>query len=119
MQVRMATGCCAEPVPLAHLVPVLVSVAQSCPALRNPHGQQPARLGPLPMGFFRRECWRGKPFSPPGDLPDPCIGARSSALEEDSSPAEPPLPTVLTSVPAVDMGDPEVESFKKILSFLH
>ena len=76
----------------------------------------PPGSGPLPTGLSRRECWRGKPFSPPGDLPDPWIEARS-ALEEDSSPSEPPLPTVLTSVPAVDMGDQEMESFKKNFLF--
>ena len=28
---------------------------------------------PLPMGFSRQEYWRGFPFPPPGDLPDPGI----------------------------------------------
>ena len=28
---------------------------------------------PLSMGFSRQEHWRGLPFPPPGDLPDPGI----------------------------------------------
>ena len=32
-----------------------------------------ARQAPLSAEFFRHECWRGLPFPPPGDLPDPGI----------------------------------------------
>ena len=32
-----------------------------------------ARQAPLSMGFSRQEYWRGLPFPPPGDLPDPGI----------------------------------------------
>ena len=42
------------------------------------------------MGFSRPEYWSGEPFPSPGDLPDPGLKARSSALQADSSPAEPP-----------------------------
>ena len=35
--------------------------------------QTVAHQAPLPMGFFRQEYWRGLPFPPPGDLPDPGI----------------------------------------------
>ena len=34
----------------------------------------------LSMGFSRQEYWRGVPFPSPGDLPDPGIEPRSSAL---------------------------------------
>ena len=30
-----------------------------------------AHQAPLSMGFSRQEYWRGEPFPPPGDLPDP------------------------------------------------
>ena len=42
-----------------------------------------AHQAPLPMGFSLQEYWRGLPFSPPGDLPDPGI--------EPMSPASPAL----------------------------
>ena len=32
------------------------------------------------MGFLRQEYWRGLPFPPPGDLPDPGIEPTSPAL---------------------------------------
>ena len=32
-----------------------------------------AHQAPLSMGFSRQEHWRGLPFPPPGDLPDPGI----------------------------------------------
>ena len=42
------------------------------------------------MGFSRQEYWNGFPFPPPGDLPHPAIEPRSSALQADSLPSEPP-----------------------------
>ena len=39
---------------------------------------------PLPMGFSRQECWSGLPFCSPGDLLNPGIEPRSSALCADS-----------------------------------
>ena len=36
------------------------------------------------MEFPRQEHWSGLPFPSPGDLPDPGIEARSSALRADS-----------------------------------
>ena len=38
----------------------------------------------LSIGFFRQEYWSGLPFPSPGDLPDPGIKPRSSALQADS-----------------------------------
>ena len=32
-----------------------------------------AHQAPLSMGFFRQEYWRGLPFPPKGDLPNPGI----------------------------------------------
>ena len=41
------------------------------------------------MEFSRPESWSGRPFPPPGDLPNPGIEPRSPALQADSLPAEP------------------------------
>ena len=41
------------------------------------------------MGFSRQEYWSGLPFPSPGDLPNPGIETRSSALQVDSLSAEP------------------------------
>ena len=45
---------------------------------------------PLSMGSSRQEYWSGLPFPSPGDHPDPGIEPRSSALQADSLPSEPP-----------------------------
>ena len=42
------------------------------------------------MGFSRQEYWSGLPFPSPGDLPDPGIELRSSALEAGALTSEPP-----------------------------
>ena len=42
------------------------------------------------MGFSRQGYWSGLPFPSPGDLPDPGIEPRSSALQADALPSEPP-----------------------------
>ena len=44
----------------------------------------------LSMGFSRQEYWSGLPFPSPGDLPDPEIEPRSSALQADALPSETP-----------------------------
>ena len=59
-----------------------VKVAQLCPTLWTPGTIQS-------MKFSRPEYWSGYPFPPPGDLPNPGIKPRSSALQVDSLPAEP------------------------------
>ena len=41
---------------------------------------------PLSMGSSRQKYWSGLPFPSLGDLPDPGIEPRSSALQADSSP---------------------------------
>ena len=67
----------------------VVLVAQSCPTLL----QSPwtvALQDPLSMKFYRQEYCSGLPFPSPGDLPDPGIKSRSSALQAGSLPSELP-----------------------------
>ena len=49
-----------------------------------------AHWAPLSKQFSRQESYSGFPFPSPGDLPDPGIGPRSSALQADSLSSEPP-----------------------------
>ena len=44
----------------------------------------------LSMGFSRQEYWSGFPSSSPGDLPDPGIESRTSTMQADALPSEPP-----------------------------
>ena len=46
------------------------------------HGLWPTRLL-CPWEFSRQECWRGLPFPPPGDLPNPRIELGSLGLQAD------------------------------------
>ena len=55
----------------------------------RPHALQPSRLLCL-WGFPRQEYWSGLPCPLPGDLPNPGIQPRSSALQENSLPSESP-----------------------------
>ena len=59
-------------------------VAQSCSTLSDPMDCSPS--GSSVHGISWQESWRGLPFPPPGDLPDPGIEPESptSALEADS-----------------------------------
>ena len=48
---------------------------------------------PLSMGFLRQGYWRGLPFPPPGDLPDPGIEPKTLSLlhcQAGSLPRVPP-----------------------------
>ena len=45
---------------------------------------------PPSMGFSTQEYWSGLPFLSAGDLPDPGIEPRSSALQADALTSEPP-----------------------------
>ena len=49
-----------------------------------------AHQAPPSMGFSRQEYWSGLPFPSPGDLPNPGIKPRSSTLQADTLPSEPP-----------------------------
>ena len=62
---------------------------QSCLTLYDPKDcSLPGSF--LSMEFSRQEYWSGLPCPPPGDLSDSGIELTSSALQEDSVPAEPP-----------------------------
>ena len=60
---------------------MVVLVTQSYMTLR------PHRRAPLSMEFPRQEYWNGLPFPAPGNLPDPGIQLKSSALQTDSLPS--------------------------------
>ena len=45
---------------------------------------------PPSIRFSKQEYWSGLSFTSPGDLPDPGIEPRSSALQADTLPSEPP-----------------------------
>ena len=47
---------------------------------------------PLSMGILQAKILEWVACPPPRDLPNPGMEPRSSALQEDSSPAEPPTP---------------------------
>ena len=49
-----------------------------------------AYQAPPSMEFSRQEYWSGLPFPSPRDLPNPGIESRSSALQADALPSEPP-----------------------------
>ena len=51
------------------------------------------------MEFSRQECWSG----PPGDLPNPGIESRSSALQVSSLPSEPPGKHMNTGVVSLSL----------------
>ena len=59
---------------------------KACACLLLSHIQLPAipwtvaHQGPLSLGFPRQEYWRGLPFLPLGDLPNPGIKPASSVL---------------------------------------
>ena len=50
-----------------------------------------AHQAPLSMEFSRQEYWSELSFPSQGDLPDPGIELRFSALQADSLPSKPPL----------------------------
>ena len=64
----------------------------------GPHGLG-AHQVPLSMEFSRQECWSG----PPGDLPNPGIESRSSALQASSLPSEPPGKHMNTGVVSLSL----------------
>ena len=49
-----------------------------------------AYQAPPSMGFSRQEYWSGLPFPTPGDLPNPRIEPRSTALQAEALTSEPP-----------------------------
>ena len=67
-------------VPWPKRVSLCAQLLQSCLTLCNPID---CRLtgSSLSMGFSRQEHWSGLPFTSPGDLPNPRIKPRTSALQ--------------------------------------
>ena len=61
-------------------------VAKSCPTLCNPIDCSPPAASI--HGIFQARIQDGIPFPSPGDLSDPGIEPRSSALQADSLPTE-------------------------------
>ena len=61
-------------------------VAKSCPTLVTPWSV--ACQAPLSMRFSKQGYWSGLPFLSPGDVSNPGIKPRSTALQADSLPAE-------------------------------
>ena len=55
-----------------------VKVTQSCPTLQSHELLHVCD----PMEFSKPEYWRGYPFPPPGDLPNPGIKPRSPLLQQ-------------------------------------
>ena len=64
-------------------------VTQLCSTLCNTIDCSPPAL--LSTEFSRQEYWNGFPFPSPRDIPSPGNEPRSSALQEDSLPTEPPM----------------------------
>ena len=56
-----------------------------------------------PWGFSRQEYWSGLPCPPPGDLTSPGIKPRSSTLQADSLPSEPPWKLKHTGVDSLSL----------------
>ena len=52
-------------------------------------------ISTLSMGLPRQEYWSGLPFPSPRDLPDPGNTPRSTALQADSLPSDPPEKAIL------------------------
>ena len=73
---------------------VFVLVTQSCLTLCDP--RTVVCQAPLSMGFSRQEYWSSLPYPSTGDLPDPGTEPRSSALQGDSLPSEPPRKSPLS-----------------------
>ena len=66
-------------------------MADSCQCMAKPTATPwtLAYQAPPSMEFSRQEYWTGLPFTYLGNLPDPGIEPRSSALQADALPSEP------------------------------
>ena len=75
---------------LSQLTPncVCVLVNQSCLTLCDPIDCSPP--GSFVHVIFQQEYWSGLPFPSGGNLPNPGVRPRSSALQADALPPEPP-----------------------------
>ena len=63
-----------------------MKVTQSYPTVCHPVDSQ----APLSMELSRQEYWSGLPCPSPGNLPNPGVEPKSSALQADFLPPEPP-----------------------------
>ena len=68
-----------------------VKVVQSCPTICD-------SMDYTVHGILQARYWSGQPFSSPGDLPNPRIKLRFTALQADS------LPTELSGTPGLEKG---------------
>ena len=68
---------------------VCVSHSVMSDSLR-PHGLCSLPVSPLSMEFSRQEYWSGLSFPPAGDLSNPGTESKSTSLQADSLPSEPP-----------------------------
>ena len=73
---------------------------------------------PPSMGFFRQEYWRGLPFPSLGDLPDSGIKPRSSILQADSLPSEPPGNPEKDDLPS-EIQSQDLQSMRPTCCLLH
>ena len=69
---------------------MLCLVTQSCPALYDPMDYSPPGSSVHGDSPIKKEYWSELPCPPPGDLPNPGTEPRSSTMQADSLPAEPP-----------------------------
>ena len=76
---------------------------QSCLTLCDPRDGHPPALS---LVFSRQEHWSGLPCPPPGDLPNPEIEPRSSALPADS-------------LPLSHQGSPQILQFSSVQCLSH
>ena len=74
-----------------------------------------AGQAPLSLGFSRQECWHGLQFPSAGDLPDPGLKPRSSALQAVSLSNEPPGKPYLSATQSVGPGLAPPASLGKVL----
>ena len=85
---------------LCHMICVYTKLLQSCPTLCNPMDYSPP--GSSVSGILQVEYWSGLPCPSLGDLSDPGIEPRSSALPTDSllsePPGKPPYPVMLVYI---------------------
>ena len=95
----------------------LCLLAQLCPTLQ-PYGLQPTRLL-CPWGFSRQEYWSGLSCPPPGDLSNSGIKPRTSALQVDSLPSEPPGKHMNTGVGSLSLLQGTFLTQELNLSLLH
>ena len=74
-----------------------------------PHSLQPHDCSPPVSSVHRQEYWSGLPCPLSGDLPNPWVTPRSSAMQMDSLPSEPPGKPQNTGVGSLTLPNPGIE----------